>query len=186
MGINEKKQNASKIFIITGLLGIIVFLFTGFSLFKIYEKAYTTTIKCSKDDYMCTIKKIDIFGKETIQNKFAERKLTSVEIIKKKNILQEEVYYLVINDIGDNNQSFFITEESPEIDEQQENLNEIKEYLNFYRREVEFENPRNKFKYLGFSVTGVGCIIALLLVLDSITGLINYNKNKKKNRLNAF
>ncbi len=173
------EENSAMIIFAVGFLGFLSLCFTGFCVYKIYGHAFTTYLTCSKNNYMCFIKKKDILGVENIQYEFDERNLNLITLEKKKNILREDVYYLVLKN-KEKNEEYLITAETPNKEDQQAYLNQVNEYLGFYRNTLELKNPRYKLKFIGLSAATAGSLIALLLFIECIGGIIKLKKKKDR------
>lgn len=188
MSKNSKKfdsqlnKNSTFIILLVGFFGVLSLLFTAGCLYLIYETAYTTYLNCSKNDYMCVVKKKNILGEETVQYEFYERDLADIKLDKKKNILGEEAYYLILKNQKNKDEEYLITSQTSTKEEQQVYLDKINEYLSFYRDAIELKNPRYKLKFIGLAAAGAGGLVALFLFLDCINGVIRFRKEQKEKR----
>ena len=171
------RKNPMGLIYFVGIMGILSLLFAVACLYKIYDSAYTTSLSCDKNEKLCVVQKHDILGNEFTEYTFIPRKLKKAKVVKQKNILKKEVYYLAIEDSKNENKRYLITAESETAEEQEEHLAEIKNYLrNYYVAKFELQNSREKLKQIGFTATAAGSLIAIFLLLDCIKGIKDYKK----------
>ncbi len=177
----QLEKNSARVIFLVGFLGVLSLCFTAFCMYKIYESAYTTYLKCSASNFMCTIKDKNIIGRETIKYEFKDTELAKVKIGQEKNILQENVYYLTLGrEINkDKKETYFITAETKTKEEQDAFVDEINAYLDYQKNELEFENPRYKLKFIGLCAAGASSLVALFLFFDCIKGIMKLRKKGK-------
>ncbi|HSA06863.1 MAG TPA: hypothetical protein P5556_06765 [Candidatus Gastranaerophilales bacterium] len=175
------RKNPIKLIVLAGLLAIISVLFVGACLYKIYESAYTTSLRC--DQFVCKIIKQDFLGGKTEQYAFNPYDLKLIALEKQKNILGQEVYYLTIADKENNDIKYLLTGETTTETEQSVYLEQINKYINAnFNGALDLSNHRYKAKFIGFAAAGAGSLVALMLILDCIKGILDFKKKSQKSK----
>lgn len=176
---SKKSKDPIKIVYIMAVFGCISLLFVYICLSKVYKEAYTTILNCNRS--ICTIEKLDILGKKTVEKYLSFTELPLIKLEQKRNIFSQEVYYLSYED-QETNEKYDLTTETPSVNEQEAHFIEIAQFLNAARPALILENSRYKLKFLGLSLAAAGSLVAAFFFMDCLNVILKIRKEQKNAR----